>query len=286
MGYILREITPLEKDKLFYAKFTPGDPMDFPIHFHADFEVTLVKGVKGKRIVGNSVEDIDGLDLVLIGPDTLHGYRWDDHAFGDVAVIQFSRQSITWQMFSKDVLAPIGEMLSKTRAGIRFSQKTAQELEEKIIRLHEASGLESALLFIEILYSLACAEDYKVLSVSSYKEPSHKSDRINRILNFIETNYMNKISLTDIADLVAMSPVSVSRYFKHKTKRTFGEYLTECRIGHAINRMLKSDEYISDICYSCGFNSITNFNRVFKRQMGMSPREYRSKLNDVFQQTH
>ena len=140
--------------------------------------------------------------------------------------------------------------------------------------------------FIEILYSLACAEDYKVLSVSSYKEPSHKSDRINRILNFIETNYMNKISLTDIADLVAMSPVSVSRYFKHKTKRTFGEYLTECRIGHAINRMLKSDEYISDICYSCGFNSITNFNRVFKRQMGMPPREYRSKLNDVFQQTH
>lgn len=286
MGYIMREITPLDKDKLFFSKFTPGDPMDFPFHYHADFEITLVKNVKGKRIIGNSVECIDGLDLVLIGPDTLHGYRWDnENEAGDVVVIQFSRQSITWQMFSKDILAPIGAMLAKTRVGIRFSRKTAEDLEDRIVRLPQTNGLESVLLFIEILYSLSMAEDYDVLTVGGDKEFLHDSERIDRILRFIENNYMNRITLEDIAELLSMSPSSASRYFKYKTRFNFGEYLTNCRIDHVIRKMMTSDEYISDICYSCGFNNLSNFNRAFRKRMGMSPSEYKARLSYVSRQT-
>lgn len=279
MEEIYREITPLKKDQLFFAKFTPNDPMVFPFHSHEDYELTLCLNVKGKRVVGSLVEEIEDTDLVLIGPDVLHGYKWDDNFEGsDVAVIQFSHESAAYQMFHRGVLHPIGEMLSKVNYGIRFSKKTTEVMKDKIVALSKAEGIESFHLFIDILYGLATSRDYVTLSaVSDMSSIIHcESKRVNAILKYIDDNYMNRITLEQLGHLVRMSPSAVCRYFKQKTKMNLWEYINSYRIDKVALLMLKTDDYISEICYGCGFNNISNFNRAFKKRMGMSPGEYRA----------
>lgn len=280
---IFREITPLDKHKLFFAKFTKNDPMTFPAHFHDDFEITLVLGANGKRIVGNSVEHFTGIDLAMIFPDALHGYRWDkEYAGADVVVIQFSKDVRNYTIFAKECLAEIGRMLSEQELGIHFSTGTALQLKEKIMALVNAEGIEGILLFIDILYRLAISKDRETISTiplkAEYASFQKDSERINKIILFIEKNYSKKISLKDIGESVNMSPSAISRYFKRKTGYGIWDYLNNYRIDVATHKMIKTDEYIFEICYSCGFNNISNFNREFKKRIGITPRAYKKHI--------
>ncbi len=280
---IFREITPLDKHKLFFAKFTKNDPMTFPTHFHDDFEITLVLGANGKRIVGNSVQHFTGIDLAMIFPDALHGYRWDkEYAGADVVVIQFGKNVKNYPIFAKESLSEIGRMLSEPELGIHFSTETAFRLKDKIMALVSAEGIKGVLLFIDILYDLAISKGRETISTIPLKT-EHASfqkdcERINKIILFIEKNYSKKISLKDIGESVHMSPSAISRYFKRKTGSGIWDYLNNYRIDIATHKMIKTDEYIFEICYSCGFNNISNFNREFKKRLGMTPRAYKKHV--------
>ena len=279
MTRIYNEITPLEENRLFFAKHTPDEPMDFPLHFHSDYEITLVRNVRGQRIVGNSVEAIDGKDLVLIGPDTVHGYKWDPgYRTGEVTVVQFSREFKSFQLIGKSELEPIFRMLSFLKSGICFSRQVTDSLEDRIIGLHELEGIRGVLSFLEILYELSVDVNGRSIGTIADDGRSLESGRINRILKYVEKNYMNDISLSDIGRVAGMSESAVCRYFRKQTAVRFSDYLNNFRIDKVIRQMLKSDDYISNICFECGFSNISNFNRAFRRRLGMSPREYRNKL--------
>lgn len=283
---IFREITPLDKDKLFFVKFTPGDPMTFPVHFHNDFEITLVLDVNGKRIIGNSIEHFTGIDLSMIFPDTLHGYKWDtEYPGADVVVIQFSKIIKDYPMFSKDVLSAVGNVLSSHNLGINYSKETAYALKSKIIALSKTEGIDGILLFIEILHSLSVSKDQNIISAipikPEFQSYSKDCERINRIIMFIEKNYKEKITLDDISKVVRMSPAALSRYFKKKTGYNLWEYLNNYRVDVAAHRMAKTDDCIYEICYTCGFNNVSNFNREFKKKLGVSPSLYKKKLKTI-----
>jgi len=283
---IFREITPLDKNKLFFAKFTPGDPMTFPVHFHDDFEITLVLGANGTRIIGNNIEHFTDLDLTMIFPDTLHGYKWDPEFEGaDVVVIQFSKIIKDFPIFTKDVLSVIGDMLSSQDLGINFPKELARALKDKIIAFVKKDGIESITAFFEILYTLA-SSDYKT-NISAiplkqeFKSFPKDCERINRIILFIEKNYTKKISLNDIGETVRMSPSALSRYFKKKTGYNIWEYLNNYRVDVAAHKMAKTDDCIFEICYACGFNNVSNFNREFKKRIGLSPNVYKKLLKKM-----
>ena len=94
MKYILKEITPLGKNDLFIANYWPDNQMDFPLHFHEDYELCLTLNVRGKRILGNLVEDFTEKDLVITTPNVLHCYKRDDAFLNvrcEVVVIQFPK---------------------------------------------------------------------------------------------------------------------------------------------------------------------------------------------------
>lgn len=283
---IFREITPLEKDKLFFVKFTENDPMTFPTHFHDDFELTLVLEANGERIIGNNIEHFSDIDLTMIFPNTLHGYKWDTEFQGaDVVVVQFCKEIKDYPIFLKDILSDIGNMLSSKNLGINFSKKTAFALKDKLLALSKANGIDSVLLFIEVLHTLAMSKEQNTISTipikSEFKSYSKDCERINKIILFIEKHYADKITLDNISDTVQMSPSALSRYFKQKTGYTIWEYLNRYRVDIAAHSMAKTDGRINEICYSCGFNNVSNFNREFKKRFGVSPSAYKKKLKSV-----
>lgn len=280
MSHIYREQTPLSQSGLYFAKNTPHDRAEFSLHYHDEFELTLVIGVNGKRIVGNVVDDFVKRDLVLVCPNALHDYTWNpEFTDADVTVLQFSREAVHWSVFSKDELKPIYRMLSTAMngSGLRFSDEAAERIHKKFHFLPKAGGIEGVKIFLEILYDLAVSEEYVLIAPVGDQGINIETDskRIAKIISYVHQNYMKRITLDDIGELVKMSPEGVSRFFKSKTRQTFLNFLNNYRLNHVIDLMLKTDDFISEICYACGFNNISNFNRFFKKKIGMTPSEYR-----------
>lgn len=283
MSHIYREQTPLSQNGLYFAKNTPHDPAEFSLHYHDEFELTLVLGVNGKRIVGNVVDGFEHRDLVLVCPNALHDYTWDtEYLDADVTVLQFSREAVHWHVFGKDEFRPIYKMLSTALngSGLRFTDAAVDLIRERFLALPKAAGIEGALLFFEILYELAVSGEYTLIAPVGDQGINIETDskRIATIISYVHQNYMNRITLEDIGELVKMSPEGVSRFFKSKTRQTFLSFLNNYRLNHVIDLMVKTDDFISEICYSCGFNNISNFNRFFRKKIGMTPSEYRTHI--------
>lgn len=285
MKYILKEITPLGKNDLFIANYWPDNQMDFPLHFHEDYELCLTLNVRGKRILGNLVEDFTEKDLVITTPNVLHCYKRDD-AFLDtrceVVVVQFPKELPSWGIFDTDQLRDIRNLLCQPAPGLRFSEETAEAVRERLLHLPAVEGFEGVQLFFDILHELACADRTQVELIGVQRSDSTlpHSRRINQIVQFVEKNYNRKISLDDIGELVGMSSSSVSRFFKKRTRHNFWDYLNGFRIDRAAQMMIETEHTISEISYACGFNNISNFNRVFRERIGTTPSDYRNKFKE------
>lgn len=285
MKYILKEITPLGKNDLFIANYWPDNQMDFPLHFHEDYELNLTLNVRGKRILGNLVEDFTEKDLVITTPNVLHCYKRDDAFLNtrcEVVVIQFPKELPSWGIFDTDQLRDIRNMLCQPAPGLKFSEETAEAVRERLLRLPTVEGFEGVQLFLDILHELACADRTQVelIGVQSSDSSFPHSRRINRIVQFVEQNYNRKISLEDVGELVGMSASSVSRFFKKRTRHNFWDYLNGFRIDRAAQMMIETEHTISEISYACGFNNISNFNRVFRERIGTTPSDYRNKFKE------
>ena len=285
MKYILKEITPLGKNDLFIANYWPDNQMDFPLHFHEDYELCLTLNVRGKRILGNLVEDFTEKDLVITTPNVLHCYKRDDAFLNvrcEVVVIQFPKELPSWGIFDTDQLRNIRNLLCQPAPGLKFSEETAEAVRERLLRLPRTEGFEAVQLFFGILHELACADRTQVelIGVQSSDSTLPHSRRINKIVQFVEKNYHHKISLEDVGELVGMSASSVSRFFKQRTRHNFWDYLNGFRIDRAAQLMIETEHTISEISYACGFNNISNFNRVFRERIGTTPSDYRNKFKE------
>lgn len=285
MKYILKEITPLGKNDLFIANYWPDNQMDFPLHFHEDYELCLTLNVRGKRILGNLVEDFTEKTWLITTPNVLHCYKRDDAFLNvrcEVVVIQFPKELPSWGIFDTDQLRNIRNLLCQPAPGLKFSEETAEAVRERLLRLPRTEGFEAVQLFFGILHELACADRTQVelIGVQSSDSTLPHSRRINKIVQFVEKNYHHKISLEDVGELVGMSASSVSRFFKQRTRHNFWDYLNGFRIDRAAQMMIETEHTISEISYACGFNNISNFNRVFRERIGTTPSDYRNKFKE------
>lgn len=285
MNTLTREITPLTNDDVFLLLNNPQARFDYPLHFHSDFELNLVLGTQGKRLVGDSVEDFAEIDLILLGPNLPHAWKAPTLQRTHVITLQFSDSFSENELIGKRLFAPIKKMLERSTQGIDFSPETRQRIADKLIALTKSQGFNTFLDFCSILYDLAISPQQRLLASTSYNTDTvireSKSRRIKLACEYIEQNYMNSISLSDVAKLTNMSDSAFSHFFKKRTSRSFINFLNEIRIGHANKLLSETSHNISEICYMCGFSNISNFNRIFKKSAGISPSEYRNQIHDI-----
>jgi AraC-like DNA-binding protein len=142
---------------------------------------------------------------------------------------------------------------------------------------HEKQGFYAVITFLSILYELSVSDDQHILSSSSFAkaEQSYDSRRIKKVDNFLNMHFHEEIRLSTLAKLVNMSEVSFSRFFKLRTGKSLTDYLIDIRLGHASRLLADSTQTISEICFNCGFNNISNFNRLFRKKKYCTPKEFR-----------
>lgn len=108
-------------------------------------------------------------------------------------------------------------------------------------------------------------------SISKYQT------RTSTILSYIEMNYMNEVSLEDLAQTIYLTPTYLSRFFKKHLGENFYKYLNKVRLRHAVEELLETDHKIIDIAIANGFSGATVFNRAFQEVYHMSPKQYRQQ---------
>ncbi len=278
---LLREITPLSESDCFTVFSRTKSSFDYPLHYHEEFELNFIKNAKGvKRVIGDHMEDIDELELVLVGPNLQH--TWRTHLCTSTNIqevtIQFHKDLFGESLLSRNQLNMIRSLMEKAQRGILFSQETARQLSARLLNLGKKKGFDSILELMSILNDLSLSKDMVVLSNATFNNQEvikYNSRRIEKVMEYINKNYQKSISLQELAQLTNMAEAAFSRFFKNRSGLTFVETLTDIRLGHATRMLINSTQSISEIAYQCGFNNISNFNRIFKKKKGCSPKEFR-----------
>jgi len=281
-----REIIPINKDDSFLVFDRSKKIFDYPIHYHPEYELNLIYNGDGvKRFVGDSVEEIEDIELVLIGPNIHHSWICKETLNKEAheVTIQFNQNLFPEDLLSKKIMRPIKDMFRRASNGILFSKKTSYSLYQRITKLSKFGGINYFIEFLTILDELANSEDQRLLSnfINVEDELDYYSERMSLIYDYVQKNYDKKITLDEVSSLVNMSNVSFNRFIKKRTGKTFVEYLNANRISHASIQLIESDDSVSQIAFGCGFNNIANFNRVFKKMKNCTPSEFRKEFSGI-----
>ena len=94
-------------------------------------------------------------------------------------------------------------------------------------------------------------------------------------MEHVNNNFGQNITLSDAAKIAGMTEVSLSRFFKLRTGKTFVDALCEIRLGHASRMLIETTQSVNEIAFKCGFNNMSNFNRIFKKKKACTPKEFR-----------
>lgn len=290
MSKVFTEITRLSDKDCFYIVERHKTEFTYPLHRHKEFELNFIERGKGvRRIVGDSVEEVGEYDLVLIGGEDLE-HVWEQGTCSSKDIreitIQFSGEIFSGHLLAKNQFASIDKMLRKAQHGLVFPMSTIMKVYSTLDTLaDESERFVQFLKTLYVLYELSISDGVRVLASGSFAHYVRKgeSNRVQKVKQYINNNYARPLRLEDLAALVGMSPVAFSRFFRQRTGRTLSEYIVDIRLGYAARMLVDTAKNISEICYECGFNNLSNFNRTFKAKRHYTPRDFRAmfKKNKV-----
>lgn len=281
---VIREITPLMGKDVLYIADRRKKEFTYPIHNHEVYELNFVERAAGvRRIVGDSNEVIGDYDLVLItSPDLEHVWEQNTCVSEDIreVTVQFDID-FNNNIFTRNPFNSMKKMMTEAQKGLAFPMEAIIRVYQMIDTLSsQKDGFYAFTQFLTILYELSKFEARPLASSSFAKvEISSDSRRVQKVKNFIDQNYRDEIRLPQVADIAGMSPSAFSRFFKLHTGRNLSEYVIDLRLGYASRLLVDSTNSVAEIGYSCGFNNLSNFNRIFKKRKGCSPTEFRENYH-------
>ena len=280
----MREITPLTQSDCFTLFSRVKEKFDFPLHYHEEYELNLILNATGaKRIVGDHVEEIDEVELVLVGPNLYHA--WFTHKCQGKQIreltIQFHKDLLDDRLLRRNQLSFIKTMFEMSQRGILFARDTIERLLPRLLQLEQKHGFDSVLELFSILHDLSISRNMRMLSDASSdnEQFSHHSRRIEKVFEYMNTHYSRPITLAEVAKVANMPETSFSRFIKKRIGNTFIDSLNEIRLGHATRMLIDTTLSVTEVAYKCGFNNISNFNRTFKKRKNCTPKEFRSNYS-------
>ena len=260
-------------------------------HFHSEYQLfTVLKG-RGTRFIGDHMEPFKEGDMVLTGPNLPHlwkndkAYHHPDKKLGvHGIVIYFPDNFLNDSVFRLEEFESIALMLKKSIRGIQIKGKTNQTVRDLMFEQLDLKGGDSIIHLLKILQTIADSKDCDLITGAGYINTNKESekDRMGLVYEYVMQNFQEKVSLEVAAQLSNLSVSAFSRFFKSRVNKSFSDFLTEVRISHACKLLHETDLNISEISYDCGFFTLSNFNKLFKERINMTPVQYRKEFLKTF----
>jgi AraC-like DNA-binding protein len=281
------KVTPSFGSSILVKKHTENCKMKSAFwHFHPEIELVYVNKGQGKRHIGNHLSYFNNSQLILLGSNLPHnGFTDRLTSNGSETLIQFKPEFLGSHFFEIPEMQDIVQLFERGKKGILFKPETKKVVGPKMENLVNYNGFDRIVKLLEILNDLALSEDYTLLNADGYAFETKPQDstKIDIIYKHINGNFKNHISLEEIADKVSMTVPAFCRYFKKATGKTFTQLVNEYRVVHATKLLNESQMSITDICFECGFNNFSHFNKQFNELTGKSASNYRKEIKHIIQ---
>ncbi|ASK29335.1 AraC family transcriptional regulator [Chryseobacterium sp. T16E-39] len=258
---------------------------NFYPHFHRHTEIQIMWIIKGHGVLAieQNLFNFKAGDIFYLGANQSHVFKGDfnkneKHKVHAVSIFFHGQKKIS-AIFDLPEFEELKHFIANSEVGFQVAPTLKADIAVSIAELQKAKSMDQILNFVKIL-TLLMQNRHLHIPLSTEKNlPNHISDNDKRIIdaqNFIKKNFaQNKMTLDTIAKEACMTPQAFCRSFKKRTGITYIEYLNELRVQRACKLLTSSTMYnISSVAFNSGFNSLTNFNRVFRLIMKYSPKEY------------
>lgn len=273
----LEHITP-SKGSSISLMINPDLSDFFYWHFHPEYELVFIQGANGNRHVGKHLSKFKGSDLVLIGSYIPHlNFDYGIKTAYEKIVVHIHPDFLKNAFMSTPELASIHGLLKLAEHGIAFGPEVKKEIGPRLKQLVNLNEFEQFLELLTILNALSSSEDKELLHAEPVKNQFNvrDKDRLDRVYEFIDNHYQQRITIEEVADLSHLSNAAFCRYFKKMTRLTFTQFVNHYRIDKA-KKLLLSGKNVTETCFLSGFESLSYFNRTFKKITGMNPISFRS----------
>lgn len=264
--------------RLLHHKMVRESDFVWQFHYHPEYEIVFVPGGSGTRHVGNHLSTYHQGDLVLIGSNLPHsGFGLNSLGLHEEIVLQVRPECIPLHFTEMQTVATL---LDRARFGISFSGPTREQVGALMAGMIGQPPFKKMIMLLEVLEKLAVCEEYITLN-SSIVSPaflSRHQARLQKVFSYVEKEYANGVQVQSAARLVGLSVPSFCNFFKKTTQITFSDFVNQYRIQKSC-MLLHQDKSISEICFECGFNNVTYFNRLFKQIMNETPSVFKKKIN-------
>lgn len=257
-------------------------------HYHTEVELIHFKKGEGTQFIGDSIKPFQAGDVVLVGSNLPHYWRFDDSYFdedasqkqADVRVAHFCENFWGSQFLQLPENVHIRGLLEKAKRGLQITGETREKVAELLEALLQTDNHYRIILLIEALNLVAECKDLQPLSSLGFKYDlvENEKDRINAVYDYSIKNFKRAIQLEEIAGVANISPNSFCRYFKSRTRKTYSQFLIEIRVGHACKLLIENNLSIKQLCYESGFNNFTSFHKHFKLITSKSPLTYQKEF--------
>ena len=262
------------------------DYFDKPWHFHKEYELVLINKSQGTKFIGNNVFDFDEGDLTLIGSNIPHLFRNNEDYYSknmklkaSSIFIHSTKNFLGEDFFDIPEMKLVQRLLDKSSLALEIHGRTKSYIIRRLHEMNDQMPPQRLLSLMEILIRLSQSRELKPLLSNDFSANNNgDTEKINKVFEFIMKNYTKQIYVNEIASKLNMSVPSFSRYFKHHTRKTFTDYVTEIRIGYACRLLMENNLSISEISYKSGFDNLSNFYRQFKKITSIVPKEYRNRF--------
>lgn len=256
------------------------EAIPFQWHHHPEFELTLTMNSEGQRFIGDHVGSYGQADLVLVGPNLPHTWasrtKIDDTEPHTALVFWFRKEWIEGLIAGSVELQRVQNLIDRSAGGLAFLPETAAALTAEFESIFSLPPMQRLLALLSILTRLAEAEDARQLSRTVPKQLDSSRSRIDRVLAHLHRHYARPTDIGELAEIAALSVSGLHRMFVKHTQVSVTEYVAGLRIGEACSRLSSTSEPIAFIADAVRYPSLANFNRQFKAQRSMTPRDYRS----------
>ena len=276
---IRQEITPVESDDLFVVLDHWDAKFDYPIHCHAEYEINLVLHSDGKHIIGTRQESFTGMDMVIIAPFVPHVWKGREEG-NRVVTIQFSGKMLEFPMMRLRQFRGIEHLLERVVPAAKYHLSEDDPLVKDALSLAQAKGFDATLAFLRLLNAMS-EREFSVLGDFDSGIRTSRSRRIAKVMDYSQKHVGETIRLSDVSSLVDMSDSAFSHFFKKHTNLSYITYLNGLRISKACRALESTAMSVSEICWDCGFNNKSHFNRLFLQAKGMTPTAYRNYISKI-----
>ncbi|GAB3994884.1 AraC family transcriptional regulator [Spirosoma daeguense] len=278
MKIAFEEISP-DANSSFHILETPRLSDVFLWHYHPEYEIVYITGANGTRHVGDHISRYEGSDLVFIGPNIPHlnfdyGVRTDHRK----VVVQLKESFLGDQLWKAPEFAAIAQLFELARTGISFHGETKRRIGEQLETLPNLPPFERLMTLLTIFQQLAISSERTILHgkpvSATYK--LKEQQRLRRVYQFIEENYQRQLTIDEVADVANLTKAAFCHYFKRMTHLTFTQFLNQYRV-HQAQQLLLLDSNVTEACFASGFESLSYFNKIFRRVTGENPLQFKKK---------